>query len=384
MVGLSTTLLNLQAGRLIDRHTECYLKNKEFARSDSTRPYYSYRKGIDMISRCHRVCGLSRRSVFTLLGAFSLAVALVAATPQAHAQEIFVTSYDSSLVQHFNIAGASLGVFASSGLSLPYKPVFSPITGDLYVASYLTNSVVRYNATTGAVVQTITDGMRNPSGLTFDSSGNLLVLNNSRGDITRYDGTTGAFLGTFTTGLFNSYNITLGPDGDIYAVEGGNARIMRISGISGGLLGPFATTNMSQPVEATFGPDGNMYVSDQGNESIMRYNGISGAFIDTFSSRGLLLDPQGIVFAPDGRLLVANYNGDNIVAIDSAGNQSVFATGINGPNGITIRGVAAAAPEPATFALLALGTGGLIFGGWGFDGIVARRKGIFAGRNSGS
>lgn len=60
-----------------------------------------------------------------------------------------------------------------------------------------------------------------------------------------------------------------------------------------------------------------------------------GFTVSTFSSGGLLLEPAGLLFAPDGTLLVANSASavstapatGNILAIDSAGNQTLFSPG---------------------------------------------------------
>src|SRR5690348_10418837 len=116
--------------------------------------------------------------------------------------------------------------------------------GDLFVSSYYTHSILRYDGSTGAFLGTFvtsgSGGLSYPRGLTFGPDGNLYVAseqvsaNSGTNAVLKYDGTTGAFLGTFVS------------DG------------------SGG---------MNTPIALTFGPDGNLYVGTGGNRGPLKYNG---------------------------------------------------------------------------------------------------------------
>jgi len=71
--------------------------------------------------------------------------------------------------------------------------------GSLYVASSGTNSIFRYDASTGqfigAFVSTNSGGLNRPYGLTFGPDGNLYVGSEGTNSIIRYSGVTGALLG---------------------------------------------------------------------------------------------------------------------------------------------------------------------------------------------
>lgn len=73
---------------------------------------------------------------------------------------------------------------------------------DLLVSSLNTDSVLRYDSTTGAFLGTFASGggLNNPVGLTFGPDGHLYVGSAATDSVLRYDGTTGAFLDSFASG----------------------------------------------------------------------------------------------------------------------------------------------------------------------------------------
>ena len=117
--------------------------------------------------------------------------------------------------------------------------------GDLYVTSCLSDSVLRYQGTTGECmghfVAPGSGGLKHPEGFTFGPDGCLYVL--SETGVLRYDGTTGEFIGEFVA--------------------------QGAGGLAGGQM----------PI---FGPDGCLYVTCFSSESIPRYDGETGKFIDMF------------------------------------------------------------------------------------------------------
>lgn len=276
-------------------------------------------------------------------------LALILGAPQAHAQDVFISSLGNNNVGRYNSAGVSQGAFASTGINEPYQIAFSPTNGDLYVTSSGTNQVRRYNGTTGAFVEAYSAS--GVTGITFNAAGDFFVCDYSGGTVTRFN-SAGVNQGIFASGLFGSpFMMTTAANGDILVGQYNGDEITRLNG-STGAASLFASTNVFRPTGLAFGSDGNLYVANQFGNSIDRYNGTTGAFIGTFSSAGLFNNLQGIAFAPDGRLLVANTGNNNVLAITSTGTQSVFASGINSPRGIAFRGVGSAtAPEPATLAL---------------------------------
>ncbi len=71
--------------------------------------------------------------------------------------------------------------------------------GNLYVTSFNSDQVLRYNRTTGAFIDVFVaaggaGGLDSPAGLAFGPDGHLYVGDHADDVILRYDGATGAFI----------------------------------------------------------------------------------------------------------------------------------------------------------------------------------------------
>lgn len=104
-----------------------------------------------------------------------------------------------SAVLRFSPTGMFLGVAAAgNGLSRPYGNAFGP-DGKLYVSSFRTNQILRFDGQTGAFIDVFAsdnngglgspDGLNGPNGLLFGPDGSLYVT--TEGTVTNPDGTLG-------------------------------------------------------------------------------------------------------------------------------------------------------------------------------------------------
>lgn len=112
---------------------------------------------------------------------------------------IFAPAYpQDSAVLRYSLTGEFLGVAASGGgLARPYGNAFAP-DGSLFVSSFRTNQILRYDGTTGAFLGVFAsdnngglgtvNGLNGPNGLLFAPDGSLYVttegtVNTATGDL---------------------------------------------------------------------------------------------------------------------------------------------------------------------------------------------------------
>jgi DNA-binding beta-propeller fold protein YncE len=163
---------------------------------------------------------------------------------------------------------------------------------------------LRYDGDTGALHQAFPS--RAPDGLAFGADGNLYVSSFSSDIIERYDCITGAFLGIFASGggLEGPMGLAFGPDGDLYvsSTSTWNNSVLRYDGHTGAFVGTFAS--VGDPVGLAFGEGGDLYVSSLQANSVLRYDGGTGTFIGPFASGGGLDGPTYLIFTPEPTTLL--------------------------------------------------------------------------------
>ena len=224
--------------------------------------------------------------------------------------KLYVSSFNTNSVKRYDIrTGAFIDDFVpsgSGGLASPDQPIFRHSDGKLYVSNRFQGTIKRYDAYTGAFIDTfVSDGrLSGFTAFTFGPDGDIYAGEfNGAHDILRFDGTTGHFLSVFNQG--NPFldaavtGLTFGPDGNLYACRWIANLVERYDGATGAFIDDFVTAGSGGLKTADylhFGPDDNLYVAGQGNGAILRYNGMTGAFIDLFTSGGPALFPKGVLF----------------------------------------------------------------------------------------
>ena len=224
--------------------------------------------------------------------------------------KLYVTSFNTNSVKRYDIhTGAFIDDFipsGSGGLASPDQPIFHHSDGKLYVSNRFQGTIKRYDAYTGAFIDTfVSDGrLSGFTAFTFGPDGNIYAGEfNGAHDILRFDGMTGHFIGIFNHG--NPFldaavtGLTFGADGNLYACRWIANLVERYDGTTGAFIDDFVTAGSGGLKTADylhFGPDDNLYVAGQGNGAILRYDGTTGAFIDVFTSGGPALFPKGVLF----------------------------------------------------------------------------------------
>src|SRR5262245_48606061 len=168
------------------------------------------------------------------------------------------------------------------------------------------------------------------------SGGYLLVGSYNTDSVLRYDETTGAFVDELvhkgSGGLYSGANMDLGLDHNLYISNGLFSQnnkpniVLRYDGATGDFLGDFADSGqLTDPRGVVFGSDGNLYVADgDGPGRVLRYDGQTGAFIDTFVplSSGGLTHPSAMLFGPDRNLYVIATDENEVLRFQGPNGQN--------------------------------------------------------------
>ena len=282
-------------------------------------------------------------------------------------RKLYVSSHSGSGVLRYDAAtgmpspapGKSGAEFISpgaGGLNLARSIAFGP-DGNLYVASSNTDAILRFNGTTGAPVgdgQFIASGLgslNQPRGLLFHN-GHLYVTSVSDTEpgpgqdaILRFDASSGTpagiselpgdavFIASGAGGLDNPSQIVFHEDHFYVAsTRPSTSNAVLKFGINGTFIEPFVATGsggLSGPVELVF-RDGFLYVTSWANSKVLRYDGTTGAFLDEVVSGQGLARPMGLVFEPNGNLLVASGDSDEIRRYGAV-SAGVFTVSLSAP-----------------------------------------------------
>lgn len=194
-----------------------------------------------------------------------------------------------------------------TGATAPALPSAGPAVpnGDLFVSSSGTNSVLRFDGSTGAFVATAASGggLNGPRGFTLAPSGALLVCSFGTDEIIAFDPSTGMNLGVFVNETVNDPEASaLGPNGNLFVSTNGGA-VVEINAITGNPQGVFVP-GLASPRGLTFGPDGNLYVADEAADAVLRFDYPTASPEEPFASGAAFVSPKGLIFGPDGHLYV--------------------------------------------------------------------------------
>jgi len=274
----------------------------------------------------------------------------------ALAQNLFEADEDSGNIYSFTPNGVQSTV--ASGLSFPTGLAFNS-AGDLFVAclggtgmnaGYITE------ITPGGVQSTFASGLDGPEGLAFDNAGNLFVADEGSSEITEI--TPGGTKSTFASGLQHASGLAFNSAGNLFALVYTNSLPLKGSPFGhgaiieitpGGAEGTVASLGTNAGGGLAFNSFGDLFVTiDSASGSITEY---TPAGAQTTVASGLDY-PRSLAFNNAGNLFVADSGDNKIIEITQGGAESAFASGLDYPDGLAFQSV----PEPSTWAMLIMGS----------------------------
>ena len=185
----------------------------------------------------------------------------------------------------------------------------------LYANSvYDLSKVFRFNAQTGAYVDSIDVGTVAPIGLTLAENGpyqgDLFLTDRDTNEVLRYDADTNLttpFVSAGSGGLTTPWKAIFGPDGHLYVTSNGTNQILKYDGTSGEFLKVVATDVMESAIWLVSGDDGFLYLTgllpeNEGDVGLARIHAGTGevdqilAFDEEGGGNGLNIGPHNVFY----------------------------------------------------------------------------------------
>jgi DNA-binding beta-propeller fold protein YncE len=259
-------------------------------------------------------------------------------------------------IQQISSSGV-VSVFAS-GLTHPTGLAFGP-DGNLYVSEDFSgsNTGVVSQVTSGGTVTSFASNLFTPLGLAFNGTDLYIAdyVNNRIAVVS----SGGGVVSTFASPLNSPFGVAFDSSGNLFVANRDNGTVVKVDSL--GTVTAFAA-GFNQPNDLAFDSSGELFVSNFGNNTISKISA-DGNTITTFADSGDGLNsPLGLAFNPvTGDLFVANSGLGQILDITSAGDASIFASGLSGVQYLAFE--PAAVPEPAMSGAIAA-VGALGFAVW--------------------
>lgn len=239
--------------------------------------------------------------------------------------DVFVSGFESDAVHVFR-AGVPRGSVSVSGAqSIARGP-----DKLLYVCAEKIDQVVRLDPETlGPAVPFVADDpltaedengpLDGPTAATFGPDGDLFVASFETDQILRYDGETGAYEGVFVTAGSGQLNgpdagTKWGPDGLLYVPSFWNDRVLRYDerGRFVDAFVSFREGGLRQPRDLVY-HKGSWYVASSQNNRVLRFDE-QGVFQDVFAT---VAQPYSLAFHPrDGNLYAVSLRNNAVRVFD--------------------------------------------------------------------
>lgn len=241
--------------------------------------------------------------------------------------KILVSGFDSNAVHRYRTDD---GVARGSSAALGAQSIVMGPDHLLYVCAEKTDRVVRLDPQTLLRVDTFVfddpatpedeDGpLDGPTSATFGPDGALYVASFETDQILRFDGQTGAYLGVFVSASLGNLNgpdagTKFGADGLLYVPSFWNDRVLRYDA-QGSFVDAFVAFReggLRQPRDLVQ-HEGDWYVASSLNNRILRFDA-QGNFVGIFAS---VLQPYSLAFNPhDENLYVVSLQLNSVRKFD--------------------------------------------------------------------
>jgi DNA-binding beta-propeller fold protein YncE len=254
---------------------------------------------------------------------------------------------NGQFIQKFDSTGNS-SRFATISIADP-RGIGLDSAGNLYVANYTAGTIEKFDTNSVPSVFAFAGGL--PYGLVVDGSNNVYMAASYNNQILKFapNGSSSIFGTDDGSGLIlnNPWGLAIDSLGNIYCINGNVNTMSKFT--------PNGTGSVfASPADFyTHGPglaadsSNNIYCLTNATE-IAKFSpaGLPAPFANDPGQSYAYANAQGMAVDSAGNLYVANYYDGTVTKYDKNGNGSVFASGLNTPESITIKRSATATVVP--------------------------------------
>lgn len=289
----------------------------------------------------------------------------------ANAEMLYITSFNTDRILGYDTAGyyqtfpndPVVTYGADSPLDQPTGVERGP-DGNLYVSSFGTNQILKFDGQTGNYLGVFANTATHPMDTAFRPDGYLYVVENTNSGggnfVARFDATTGAFVDQLPGFLQSAQGIAFDSSDRLYVSDFNNRSVERFNSVSGGYETFIPSSIVNLPTGLAFTANGHLLVGNFGYDRIDEFDA-DGLFLGSFGTTRA----YGVAFSPNGQLYVGDGGTSSISQFDpqNGNSQSIFVGafigGLTAPGFMTFQpDIATAAPEPSMFVLALSGLPG--------------------------
>jgi DNA-binding beta-propeller fold protein YncE len=204
---------------------------------------------------------------------------------------VYVSSYYSGRIRKFNETTGTIVDASWHQISAPLDLVIDPSGTFMYAISGGHTTIFKINVSTGSAIKfNFVPGISNPIGIVIDATGTFMYTSSWNGTITKINVSNGSIVNAnWVSGLNQPHGLTIDPAGQyMYVSDTGNNRICKINMSNGSFVNANWVTGITSPLYLAIDNSGTfIYVSSAATQSIRKITLYDGTFMGANYISGL-------------------------------------------------------------------------------------------------
>ena len=256
------------------------------------------------------------------------------------------TLLDTAYISGIGIAPEAIflpgtqGTVASGIASNSFDDVAVDVLGNVYIADYANNQVLKETLASGSYTQsTAFSSLSGPAGIAIDGAGNLYIADAAGNQVLKQTLVSGSYTqSTVVSGLLNPSGVAVDGSGNVYIADTGNDRILLESLSGSTYIQSVIVSGLSNPARVAVDESGDVFVADTGNNRVIVETLSNGAYSQSVVA-GSLSAPSGVAVDGNGNVYIADTGNNRVIEeqlVSGSYVENTLVTGLNAPHGLTV------------------------------------------------